>query len=213
MNLPTIAISIDKKVLIISLVLLRRNRMQDIVIEELGLSVRTSNCLRKSDIFFLSQIMILTEADMKQIRNMGAKSINEVLDLQVAMKAKFGDTIEEIKSIADVGDAGLEESLLINKSFPQLRGKKIINVLFKRENEMIEADIPVIELGLSNRTTNALLAKGYDSIKKVAFEKFDIINSIKNMGAHSVNELVLFIRNKTEIILESEMSNEGVEKI
>ena len=91
--------------------------MQDIVIEELGLSVRTSNCLRKSDIFFLSQIMMLTEEDMKQIRNMGAKSINEVLDLQVAMKAKFGDTIEEIKSIADVGDAGLEDSLLINKSF------------------------------------------------------------------------------------------------
>lgn len=187
--------------------------MQDIAIEKLGLSVRTSNCLRRSKVFFLSQIMLLTEADLKQIRNMGEKSIEEVLDLQNKMRTKMGDDIEYIEAIAEDIDIVPGDVLLIHKSFPQIIGKQIIEVLFKVDNEMGEVDIPISELGLSVRTTNALLANGYDSIKKVAFEKAEVISSVKNMGARSINELILFIRDRAEITLEGEPSNEIVEKI
>lgn len=187
--------------------------MRDIAIEKLGLSVRTSNCLRRSKIFFLSQIMLLTEDDMKQIRNMGAKSIEETLALQNKMRAKIGDDIEYIEAIVEDNAIVSGDILLIHKAFPQIIGKTVVEVLFKRDSEMGEIDIPISELGLSVRTTNALLGSGYDSIKKVALEKADVISKIKNMGARSINELILFFRDRAEITLEGEPSNALVEDL
>ena len=53
--------------------------MQDLSVERLGLSVRTSNCLQRAKISYLSQLMTLKEEEMKTFRNMGAKSIQETI--------------------------------------------------------------------------------------------------------------------------------------
>lgn len=64
--------------------------MQDIPVEKLGLSVRSYNCLRRAGIFFLSQLMSLKENDLTEMRNMGAKSVAEVLDFQQKIKEQLG---------------------------------------------------------------------------------------------------------------------------
>ena len=52
----------------------------DARIEELDFSVRTYNCLKKTDILTMHELVQLTEADLMNIRNFGKKSLNEVKD-------------------------------------------------------------------------------------------------------------------------------------
>ena len=187
--------------------------MQDIAIEKLGLSVRTCNCLKRSRVFFLSQVMLLKIEDMKQIRNMGVKCIEEILALQKKISEDMGDDVEFIEALAEEKESISGEILLIHKSFPQILGKQIPEIVFTGKYGTMEADIPVVDSGLSVRTTNALLASGYDSIKKVALEKLETVELIRNMGARSLNELVSFISSKADITMEDEPANQVVENI
>jgi DNA-directed RNA polymerase subunit alpha len=52
----------------------------DIKIEELDLSQRTFNCLRRAGILNLRQLALVTEADLNGIRGFGKKSLTEVRD-------------------------------------------------------------------------------------------------------------------------------------
>lgn len=50
----------------------------DTPIEALNLSVRTYNCLKRSDVTKVSQIMAMHGKDLLSVRNMGRKSIDEL---------------------------------------------------------------------------------------------------------------------------------------
>jgi DNA-directed RNA polymerase subunit alpha len=52
----------------------------DTPIEELDLSVRSFNCLKRQGVNTIGQLTECTEADLLNIRNFGAKSIEEVKD-------------------------------------------------------------------------------------------------------------------------------------
>ncbi|MBF4509582.1 MAG: DNA-directed RNA polymerase subunit alpha [Aeromicrobium sp.] len=56
------------------------DRMLDTPIEELDLSVRSYNCLKRQGVNSIGQLAECTEADLLNIRNFGAKSIEEVKD-------------------------------------------------------------------------------------------------------------------------------------
>ena len=48
-------------------------------IEELDFSVRTYNCLRRAGITTVSQLKQMTIVDLKKIRNLGSKSLKEIM--------------------------------------------------------------------------------------------------------------------------------------
>jgi len=50
----------------------------DTPIEELDLSVRSYNCLKREGITTVGELVTKSEADLLDIRNFGAKSIDEV---------------------------------------------------------------------------------------------------------------------------------------
>jgi len=50
-----------------------------ITIEEANFSVRTYNCLKRSGYAYIDELLDLTEADLHRIRNMGYKSVKEVI--------------------------------------------------------------------------------------------------------------------------------------
>ena len=52
----------------------------DITIEELDLSVRSFNCLKRAGINTVGDLVKTTEEDMKKVRNLGAKSLKEVMN-------------------------------------------------------------------------------------------------------------------------------------
>jgi DNA-directed RNA polymerase subunit alpha len=50
----------------------------DLTIEELDLSVRSYNCLKRAGINMVSELIEKTEEDMMKVRNLGKKSLEEV---------------------------------------------------------------------------------------------------------------------------------------
>ena len=54
------------------------NKVLDMTIEELDLSVRSSNCLKRAGIQTVQELASKTEDDMIKVRNLGKKSLKEV---------------------------------------------------------------------------------------------------------------------------------------
>jgi len=59
-------------------------------VDELELSVRSSNCLRAANIQTLEDLVTKTEAEMLKYRNFGRKSLNEIGTLLESMNLSFG---------------------------------------------------------------------------------------------------------------------------
>ena len=55
-----------------------KEKVLEMSIEELELSVRSSNCLRRADINTVEQLIAINEDDMAKVRNLGKKSLNEI---------------------------------------------------------------------------------------------------------------------------------------
>ena len=60
-------------------------------IEELDFSVRSNNCLRRAGINFVGDLTKKSEADLKKVRNLGTKSLDEV-----KKKSKFAQFKEKL---------------------------------------------------------------------------------------------------------------------
>lgn len=64
-------------------------------VDELELSVRSSNCLRAANIQTLSDLVTKTESEMLKYRNFGRKSLNEISTLLEQMDLHFGMDIDK----------------------------------------------------------------------------------------------------------------------
>ena len=58
-------------------------------IEEIEFSVRAYNCLKRASINTMQDLIDMTEADVSKIRNLGKKSLKEVIDKVAEMGLKF----------------------------------------------------------------------------------------------------------------------------
>jgi DNA-directed RNA polymerase subunit alpha len=59
-------------------------------VEELELSVRSSNCLRQADIKTIGDLVVKSEAEMLKYRNFGRKSLKEIQDVLTDMGLGLG---------------------------------------------------------------------------------------------------------------------------
>ena len=68
----------------------RIRRQLDKSVEELELSVRSSNCLRAAEIETIGELVQKGEAEMLKFRNFGRKSLKEIQDILAEMGLHFG---------------------------------------------------------------------------------------------------------------------------
>jgi DNA-directed RNA polymerase subunit alpha len=68
----------------------RVRRMLDKSVEELELSVRSSNCLRAAEIKTIGDLVLKSEPEMLKYRNFGRKSLKEIQDILSEMGLHFG---------------------------------------------------------------------------------------------------------------------------
>ena len=61
-------------------------------IEELDLSVRSYNCLKRANIQTVQELILRTEDDLAKVRNMGKKSIKEVKDKVANLGLSFKES-------------------------------------------------------------------------------------------------------------------------
>jgi DNA-directed RNA polymerase subunit alpha len=62
-------------------------------IEDLDLTVRSYNCLKREGINTVSELVALSEDQLMNIRNFGSKSVDEVRDKLISMGLKFKDAV------------------------------------------------------------------------------------------------------------------------
>ncbi len=90
------------------------SRVYDTPIEELDLSVRAFNCLKRSGITKVGQVLTMTQDDLLAVRNFGEKSLNELKDTLIVrgflpdLGASHPATDSERDSFYD-GPAGEDE--------------------------------------------------------------------------------------------------------
>jgi len=63
-------------------------------VDELELSVRSANCLKNENIFYIGDLVQKSENDMLKTPNFGRKSLNEIKEMLVQMGLSFSMTVE-----------------------------------------------------------------------------------------------------------------------
>jgi DNA-directed RNA polymerase subunit alpha len=66
-------------------------------VEELELSVRSSNCLKAANIKTIGDLVTKSEGEMLKYRNFGRKSLKEIADILASMNLQFGMDVSKYK--------------------------------------------------------------------------------------------------------------------
>ena len=71
------------------------NKIENMPIEELDLSVRSYNCLKRAAIMTVSELTQKTEEEMMKVKNLGKKSLKEIKEKLAANGLSFHDYVPE----------------------------------------------------------------------------------------------------------------------
>ena len=69
----------------------QRDKVLELTIEELDLSVRSFNCLKRANINTVEDLISKTEDEMMKVRNLGRKSLEEVINKLAMMGLRLAD--------------------------------------------------------------------------------------------------------------------------
>jgi len=72
----------------------KKEKVLEMPIEELELSVRSYNCLKRAGISTVEDLTNKTQDDMMKVRNLGKKSLDEVTNKLIALGLNFA-SVEE----------------------------------------------------------------------------------------------------------------------
>ena len=185
--------------------------MENLYIREMDLSTRASNCLQRNGIATLKDLMNLKEDDLIKMKNMGTKTIKEIMDFQEQYKDEEIDNHLEDNAIfkyknqgvAVVGEinSNIPTNAFIFKAFPDYTNLSINNLLYRDINGELQDDIALEKTGLSIRIVNAFKAKGIDSIDAIALMDKDRVFKVRNLGSNSFREIIDYLGMNTEIVL------------
>ena len=67
-------------------------------VEELELSVRSSNCLKNANIRTIGELVQKTESEMLRTKNFGRKSLNEIKEILSGMGLHLGMKVDNSSS-------------------------------------------------------------------------------------------------------------------
>ena len=71
------------------------NEYDNIMLEELELSVRAYNCLKRANVNNLSELLKYSQDDLLEFKNFGQKSADEVCE---SLKNRFGIVLPRLKN-------------------------------------------------------------------------------------------------------------------
>jgi DNA-directed RNA polymerase subunit alpha len=75
-------------------------------VDELELSVRSANCLKHSEIRFISELVVRSEPEMLKTKNFGRKSLNEIKEILSGMGLTLGMKLEGLPVSEPLGKRG-----------------------------------------------------------------------------------------------------------
>jgi len=135
-------------------------------IEDLDLSVRSFNCLKRAGIETVGDLVEKTHDDMMKVRNLGRKSLEEVEHKLAMMGLSFKENpVEEIPLMGDVIEGGLG---VIEPDY---------------------TDWTIEELDLSVRSYNCLKRAGINTVGELIQKTEEELSKVRNLGYPSIKEI------------------------
>ncbi len=147
--------------------------LKDISINELGLSVRAVNALTRAGVSTLEDLLKYDEESLFALRNLGVKTVNEILDVKKHFMPGAGTELTKREGVLGLLDE-LESR------------EKVLE--YVRIN-----DIDIDDLGLSNRARNQLKRNGYSLMSEIVLLSKEDLSLIPALGESSVNDITSVI--------------------
>ena len=160
--------------------------MEKMPIERLNFSTRSHNCLKRNKINTVAELLTLTREKILSFKNMGSKSVDEVIEMINLIK-KDNTYFED------------EENNNENNSFEQ-------------ETSALILDAPIEMLELSSRLFNCLKNNGVNYVKEFVFVDENQIGSFGNVGVKCTNEF-LNILQKIDCEIKEENQQEKLKML
>ena len=144
------------------------NEKLNMKIIELELSVRTYNCLNRKGIKYVRELIALSEKDVMEIRGVGKRTFEEILNKVADLGLRLREEEEE--------ETSLNEEDIPNQD--------VIVPEYEKLN------IKISELELSSRTYNCLNRKGIKYVKElISLSKKDVME-IRGVGIRTFEEIL-----------------------
>lgn len=134
-------------------------------INALNLSVRSSNALNKANILTIGDLQKMSKSDLLKIKNLGSKSVQEILDKKMEIDYFLGNPLGETPD---------------NKIAPSFVGDDGITYI----------DVPIEQMGLSNRAYNCLKRENIAFLSELLHFTRDEIKRWTNVGEKTVTEIL-----------------------
>jgi len=157
-------------------------RQDDISV--LPLSVRAQNCLRRADIHTVGTMMDYPADEFINIRNMGVRSVEEILGFIRSLKDGTGDYV-----LAEAQ----EQAAAVVPMVQEPAASDDMSTVFLDETGAIVQDIPVKELLLSVRARNSLTRNGYKFASELVGITYGELMNLQNMGVKTAEEVLAYI--------------------
>lgn len=164
-------------------------------IEELDLSVRLYNAIKRAGINYIYEAIELYPDQFSHLRNMGQKSVEELC-------AKLEKFVSDRQSSAILIN---EDEPMVHEAVPTTILQLTNHPIFaEKANEFIKIqDFSIDSLGLSVRSTNGLKREGIINFSDILKDFPNNLYSIRNLGAKSIEEIKTAVLSKLEKLDES----------
>lgn len=212
------------------------NDLKNKYIKDLDLSVRSKNGLMKNKIFMLSDLLLCSEREIRNFRNLGSKSCDEIIQKLKELGLKlFTDNYNEyldckienlhfstrtvncltranILTLYDLLSTSLEEieeiPYLGEGCLREIK-QKIHNINFnERKRKLDSDDILVSDLGLSVRSTNCLEKVDIFTVNQLSKLSLNELIEIQNLGRKSYEEVVAKMKELNKPLKNKDLSLE-----
>lgn len=145
-------------------------------IDDLELTVRSTNCLKGEDIFYIGELVQCTEGELLQTPNLGKKSLNEIKTILVGRGLSLGMVVENWppEDLPPLPEVSIDDADLGNLAFVE-EGRRLKAKLEarqeKRKNAKREKEQILEQSYINSKLANEVLEPKFDeSVKETAPE-------------------------------------------
>lgn len=170
--------------------------LRNTYLEELDLSVRAYNCLKRAGIDNLMDLVCRSEEELIKVRNFGRRSMDEVIAKvrSLGLDIRPEDTSEEmwIAHLSHMPITSEDAVNLIkdNKTVEDIQNNDEPKQSIKEErfDELLETRLE--ELDLSVHSYNCLMRAGIDNLEDLICRSEEELIKVRNLGRRSMEEAI-----------------------
>ncbi len=170
---------IDTSISLAQLFRVKSDFFTDVSIDCLNLGVRTKRCLRRKNCVTIDELLEITINDLRNIRNLGSKSIDEIIQ-------KTRDFIEKQDVIRIPYES---EPIKKKEDDDSINTIPTLAQLFNVDANSF-GNVSIDRLNFCVRTKNCFRRKNYTTLKDLLEITMNDLQNIRTLGSKSIDEIV-----------------------